>query len=117
MSICKTLFKRSFGNLARPVIREIEMELGTRIGHNDLVSQQVLMQQYRLLAANSTARLPSLHEVGFRKCSQFEEGGILLYIFAFVLPLSRKCVESWAGNGNRLKSQNPWRWPTETHFR
>jgi hypothetical protein len=102
----KALLKRTFRGLARPVINEIEMELGTRMGHNESVSQQLLVQHYRLLASNSAHLLPRLQEVGFRKYSQFEEDGMLLYIFALITPLNRRCMEICAGNGRECMTTN-----------
>ena len=44
--------------------------------------------------------------VGFRSYSEFEEDGILLFIFALVSPLNRKCVEICAGNGRECMTAN-----------
>lgn len=106
MSVFKKFLKRTFRRLARPLVNEIEMEFGTRMGHNESVSQHLLAQQYRLLASSSASLLPRLQDVGFRKYSEFEEDGILLYIFALVPPLNRKCVEICAGNGRECMSTN-----------
>jgi hypothetical protein len=70
------------------------------------VAQKALMQQYRLLASFGTDRLPALADVGFRKYSEFEEDGILLYIFSLVPPLNRTCVEICAGDGRQCNTAN-----------
>ena len=50
--------------------------------------------------------LPLWADVGFRKNSQFEEDGMLLFIFALVPPLNRKCIEICAGNGRECMAAN-----------
>src|SRR5262249_8256653 len=44
--------------------------------------------------------------VGFRKYSEFEEDGILLYIFSLIPPLNRICVDIGAGNGRESNTAN-----------
>jgi hypothetical protein len=73
---------------------------------DETVAQKALMQQYRLLASFGTDRLPALADVGFRKYSQFEEDGILLYIFSLVPPVNRTCVEICAGDGRECNTAN-----------
>ena len=73
---------------------------------DETVAQKVLMQQYRLLASFGTDRLPALADVGFRKYFQFEEDGILLYIFSLVPPVNRTCVEICAGDGRECNTAN-----------
>ena len=64
------------------------------------------MQQYRLLAAKGYEYLPYFKDVGFRKYSQFEEDGILLYIFSLISPINRTCVEICAGSGLECNTTN-----------
>jgi hypothetical protein len=101
----KHLAKRFLNRLARSVGDEFQLEFGTTFRCDDAVVQKVLMQQYRLLAA-SGAPLPSLADVGFRAYSQFEEDGILLYLFSLIAPTNRTCVEICAGNGRECMSTN-----------
>jgi hypothetical protein len=59
--------------------------------------------------------LPPLSDVGFRNYSQFEEDGILLYLFSLIAPINRKCVEICDGNGLGACSANTGaikRWST-----
>src|SRR5215203_6412332 len=102
----KQLLKRAFRRLARPVINELEMECGAKLTHNDSVAQKALMQQYRLLASKGQELLPRLSDVGFRKYSQFEEDGILLYIFSLIPAVNRTCVEICAGDGRECMTAN-----------
>jgi hypothetical protein len=74
--------------------------------NQDVVAQKVLMNQYRFLASMGLKYLPSIGEVGFRKYSQFEEDGILLYIFSLIPPVNRTCVEICAGNGLECNTTN-----------
>jgi hypothetical protein len=73
---------------------------------NTQVAQVALAQRYRELAKASPRVLPTFAEVGFREYSQFEEDGILLYIFSMISPRSRTCVEICAGNGTECNTAN-----------
>lgn len=92
--------------LARSVSHEFVLEFGTTFRPAEAVAQKVLMQQYRLLAARGKEYLPSLADVGFRSYSQFEEDGILLYLFSLIPPANRTCVEICAGNGRECMTAN-----------
>lgn len=92
--------------MARPLINQLELASGRKFVNNESVTQKLLMQQYRALAANGARHLPGINDVGFRKYSQFEEDGILLYIFSLIEPLHRKCVEICAGNGRECMCAN-----------
>ena len=102
----KQVLKRVFRRLAKPVINELEMELGVKLLNNEQVAQKSLMQQWRMLPTKGKSVLPSLADVGFRKYSQFEEDGILLYIFSLIPPINRWCVEICAGNGRECMTAN-----------
>jgi len=102
----KQLIKKMLRRFARPTVNQLELAVGSRLLQNEVVAQKMLMQQYRLLAANGVKSLPPFSDVGFRKYSQFEEDGILLYIFSLVAPINRKCVEICAGNGRECMSAN-----------
>lgn len=68
-------------------------------------SQLVLFHLYReMVAARST--LPRFSDVGFRCHSQFEEDGILLYLFALIGTTNKTCVEVCAGNGIECNTAN-----------
>jgi hypothetical protein len=102
----KQLFKRCFRKLSRPVINELEMQVGAKLINNEPAAQKMLMQQYRQLASKGREYLPNFNDVGFRKYSQFEEDGILLYIFSLIQPANRTCVEICAGNGRECMVTN-----------
>jgi hypothetical protein len=100
----KRLVRRGLVRLARPLIEELDARPSAR--HDESVAQKALVQHYRLLAATDPKALPRLGDVGFRKYSQFEEDGILLYLFSLIPPLNRTCVELCAGNGMECNTTN-----------
>ncbi|GDY22713.1 hypothetical protein LBMAG56_40600 [Verrucomicrobiota bacterium] len=69
-------------------------------------AQLILQQQYKHLVRTGNGPLPSLRDVGFRQYSQFEEDGILLYLFAIIPPESRTCLELCAGTGIECNTAN-----------
>ncbi|MFH1807151.1 MAG: FkbM family methyltransferase [Pseudomonadota bacterium] len=69
-------------------------------------TQLMLFHMYREMAAQKDRELPPLTEVGFRCHSQFEEDGILLYIFALIGTTNRVCAEICAGNGIECNTAN-----------
>jgi hypothetical protein len=70
------------------------------------VGQLLLQQHYRSLARSPAPSLPSFQDVGFRQYSQFEEDGILLYLFSLIPPLHRTCLEIGAGDGLECNTTN-----------
>ncbi len=101
----KRIFKKVLRHFARPILKELGAVLESD-SKNEVAAQKTLMQQYRLLASNGNEQLPSMKDVGFRKYSQFEEDGILLYIFSLISPINRICVEICAGNGRECNTAN-----------
>ena len=97
----KSLLKRAFQRLSRVMLNEAEERL-----YREAVVQKALMQQYRSQASGDRGGLLSLKDVGFRKYSQFEEDGILLYIFSLSSPTNRVCVELCAGDGRTCNTAN-----------
>lgn len=68
--------------------------------------QQVeIMNQYRLLFS-ITETTPNFRDTGFKVYSQFDEDGILLYIFSLIGFTNRKVVEVCAGNGEECNTAN-----------
>jgi hypothetical protein len=102
----KALLKKVFNRFTPALVNELELERGSALLHNESVAQKNLMQSYRLLAQQAPDALPSLNDVGFRKYSQFEEDGILLYLFSLIKPINRTCVEICAGNGRECMTSN-----------
>lgn len=78
----KRMLKKVLKRLAWPIFEELGSALESRL-KDEAAAQKTLMQQYRLLASKGNEWLPSMRDVGFRKYSQFEEDGILLY---YLLP-------------------------------
>jgi len=74
---------------------------------NTQVEQVLMMNQYRLMKKLlSKDEMPSLNEVGFRVHSEFEEDGILLYIFSLIDTTNKRVVEICAGNGAQCMAAN-----------
>lgn len=91
--------------LGRQILEKCGSVLESRL-KDEAAAQKTLIQQYRLLALKGNEWLPSMRDVGFRKYSQFEEDGILLYIFSLIPPINRICVEICAGNGSECNTAN-----------
>lgn len=101
----KQMLKAILKPLAEPVLQQLGSVFEARL-KNEAAAQKTLSQQYRLLASAGKEWLPNLKDVGFRKYSQFEEDGILLYIFSLVPPINRTCVEICAGDGRECNTSN-----------
>lgn len=67
-------------------------------------AQLILYHGYKEMAARGV--VPGLSEVGFRCFSQFEEDGILLFIFAIIGMTNKTAVEICAGNGTESMTAN-----------
>ena len=89
--------------LRDPNFLEIDfLKTATRV---DKGSQILLALKYQeLLRAGGP--FPALAEVGFRTFSQFDEDGILLYIFSLVGTTNRRAVEICAGVGYECNAAN-----------
>jgi len=73
---------------------------------NNASIQVVLKNQYKIMKAISPSCLPQLSEVGFSAYSQFEEDGILLYIFSIIGEGRKRVVEICAGSGMECMATN-----------
>lgn len=72
-------------------------------------SQEVqigLLAQYIAMRGLPAEKRPRLSEVGFQKYSQFEEDGLLLYIFGLIGTKTRKVVEVCAAAGDECMAAN-----------
>jgi len=79
---------------------ESDMTCGTQ------AAQVLLEQRYKDMARRNIRPLPTFDEAGFRCCSQFEEDGILLYIFSLIGVTNKTAVEICAGDGIQCNSAN-----------
>jgi hypothetical protein len=68
--------------------------------------QTLLQLKYQEYCTNKPEKLPTFSQVGFKTYSQFEEDGILLYIFSLIGDSNRKVVEICAGNGLECMATN-----------
>jgi hypothetical protein len=92
--------------MLRKVLKRLAGPILEDLNNDEAAAQKTLMHQYRLLASKGSEWLPSFKDVGFRKYSQFEEDGILLYLFSLVPPVNRTCVEICAGDGRQCNTAN-----------
>ena len=76
-------------------------EQNTQVEQVMILNQYVLMK--KLLQPNE---MPLFKDIGFKVYSQFEEDGILLYIFSVIGTINKKVVEICAGNGKQCMAAN-----------
>jgi len=75
--------------------------------HNTQIAQIQLYNQYLLMKKIlSPAEMPRFSEVGFSVHSQFEEDGILLYIFSIIGTTNKQVLEICAGDGTECMASN-----------
>ncbi len=69
--------------------------------YSDQLSQKQMMNQYLLMRQAKLLPLP-IHQVGWRAFSQFDEDGILLYIFSLIGVTNQMAVEIGADCGGNF---------------
>jgi hypothetical protein len=90
--------------LARKTIHTISYPIHGRPGDSNISSRSAratqiqLSMQYRAMLAQGMP-MPKFRDVEFREYSQFNEDGILLYIFSVIGTTNKKCVEICGGGG------------------
>ena len=100
----KRILRRVVQHVTQRIVDAIEA--APSVKNDEPVAQKALMQYYRMLATTNPDGLLSLRDVGFRKYSQFEEDGLLLYLFSLIPPINRTCVEICAGDGQECNTTN-----------
>jgi hypothetical protein len=71
------------------------------------VDQTILCNQYRLMKKLlEPSEMPALKDVGFKVYSEFEEDGILLYIFSIIGTTNKRVIEICAGDGVECMAAN-----------
>lgn len=102
------------------IIKSVVQKLINQILKNSDVSQNVLysckcttalqieiINQYKLMQhLIPVSDMPKLRDVGFQIYSQFEEDGLLLYIFALVGTTNKRVIEICAGDGIQCMAAN-----------
>lgn len=74
---------------------------------NTAIEQIILANQYRLMKKLLKPKeMPRFTDVGFSVNSQFEEDGLLLYIFSLINTTNKRVVEICAGSGNECMAAN-----------
>ncbi len=87
------------------LLAPVQASLQESAGYQERTSQLSLMLAYRRLAQEGR-ELPRLPEVGFRRYSQTDEDGILLFLFSVLGTTTKTCVEICAGNGEECNTAN-----------
>lgn len=102
--------KSKFLSLKHLPERLINVEKQVGLFRNSATSQEIqtlLKLQYKKhLSGDKHRPYLSFEDVGFRVYSQFEEDGILLYIFSLIGTANKKVVEICAENGRECMSTN-----------
>lgn len=96
------------------MIKKIKQKIRNFIKHetpvqaqNTQLDQVSIANQYRLMKKLfSPSEMPRFSDVGFRVHSEFEEDGILLYIFTLIGTTNKRVVEICAGNGIQCMAAN-----------
>jgi hypothetical protein len=87
--------------------RFIESLINSSRQQSTQVQQVQIANQYRLMKKLLTpAEMPLLSKVGFKVYSQFEEDGMLLYIFSLIGTTNKRVVEICAGDGVQCMAAN-----------
>lgn len=68
--------------------------------------QTVIKNQYLLFKNGPLNNLPKLSDCGFQVYSQFEEDGLLLYIFSMIGTTNKRVVEICAGDATECMASN-----------
>tara|TARA_B110000008_G_C16861810_1_gene521070 strand:- start:173 stop:472 length:300 start_codon:yes stop_codon:yes gene_type:complete len=79
----------------------------TELNSNTKIHQAMIVNQYALMKRLMTPQeMPSIQDVGFRLHSQFEEDGMLLYIFSVIGTSNKRAIELCAGSGETCMASN-----------
>ncbi len=100
----KSFAQRVRDFMLAPVMQRLGDERIEQVA-NAAVSQKALLATYRQLHHSQAKPLP-FADVGFSAHSQYEEDGILLYIFALIGATNRRCVEICCGDGVECNTAN-----------
>ncbi|EKD80039.1 MAG: hypothetical protein ACD_40C00213G0023 [uncultured bacterium] len=96
----KTLLSKITRFIRRSLLEGISLK-------NTALEQVVLTNQYRLMKKLLKPKeMPTFSDIGFASTSQFEEDGILLYIFSLIKSTNRRVVEICAGPGSECMAAN-----------
>ena len=102
----KSRIKRRLKKLAREIYKPAIEEIIYGQINRSQETQILLMQHYKDLVRRNVRPLPSFDEVGFRCHSQYEEDGILIYIFSLIGTTNKISVEMCASRGIRCNTTN-----------
>ena len=79
----------------------------TKLAYSQVeIGQKQLVLEFNRLKQLPREQRPSLADVGFRVHSQFEEDGILLYIFSLIGTTNKRSIEIGASDGRECNTAN-----------
>ncbi|MCW1309085.1 MAG: hypothetical protein QXZ25_04515 [Candidatus Bathyarchaeia archaeon] len=108
-SVLKRIVKKAINRVTNYIARELELE---NKSNSEVKVQQVALYNYYRQVLEQGKRI-GLSDVGFRVFSQFEEDGILLYIFAAIGMGNRTFIDIGSGDGINSNCANlaiNWGW-------
>ncbi len=93
--------KKRIRNFINASVKFVDFQQNTQVSQTIISNQYVLMK--KLLPPEE---MPSFKDVGFKVHSEFEEDGILLYIFSIIGTTNKRVVEICAGDGINCNAAN-----------
>ncbi|MDR0719916.1 MAG: hypothetical protein LBF78_09795 [Treponema sp.] len=108
----KSLKKIGLYDIARRIYHSLHHVDVKTVNDRSELEQMIqvgIMNQYKIMIATPPQhiqKLPELIDTGFKVYSQFDEDGILLYIFSLIGFTNRKVVEICCGNGSECNAAN-----------
>lgn len=96
-----SIIKKKLRNFIRDSVPVADCQQNTQVTQTLIANQYILMK--KLLTPEE---MPSFQDVGFKVHSEFEEDGILLYIFSVIGTTNRRVVEICAGDGINCNAAN-----------
>jgi hypothetical protein len=97
----KTFIKSAVAGFSRRLVYLSQQKQNTQVEQVQIINQYLLMK--KLLAP---PEMPKFKDIGFKVHSQFEEDGILLYIFSIIGTTNKRVIEICAGDGFECMATN-----------
>jgi hypothetical protein len=101
----KRFAKRAIRSALEPELQELPSQFH-ELRSREQTIQRVIVNQYTEAKQQSRTPYERISDAGFRAYSQFEEDGILLYLFSMLGFEGRTAVEICCGSGNECMAAN-----------
>lgn len=99
LSNIKKRLKKQIINLVKEALFLGEKRYNYQVEQKNFILNTIALK-------NQKVKLPPVSEMGFKIYSQYEEDGMLLYIFTLIGVTNKKVVEICAGNGQECMATN-----------